>query len=78
MRDWLKAVRTEKHLTMKDMGKKLGISESYYCAIENGTRQKKMDVTLIAALACVFEVSVSDIVQAECEGKEEAVAGVVM
>lgn len=41
MREWLKSLRTEKGLTMKDMGQKLCISESYYCAIEKkGTSEK--------------------------------------
>ena len=39
MRDWLKNLRIEKKLTMKELASKLGISESYYCAIENGERQ---------------------------------------
>ena len=67
MRLWLKNARTEKGLTMKEMGAKLGISESYYCSIESGVRQKKMDMTLAAALSNVLGISVADIVKYESE-----------
>lgn len=62
MRDWLRAMRIEKKYTMKEMGDKLNISESYYCAIENGDRQKKMDITFAASLAEIFSVPISAIV----------------
>ena len=62
MREWLRKLRNEKGLTMKDMGEKLGISESYYCAIENGDRQKKMDMMIASGLATIFEISVLSIV----------------
>ena len=67
MREWLKNLRSEKRMTMKDVGAKLGISESYYCAIENGERQKKMDMMVVSGLAAAFEVPVADIVRMECE-----------
>lgn len=47
---------------MKEMGKRLGISESYYCAIENGDRQKHMDVMLASGLSSILEVPVSEII----------------
>lgn len=65
MREWLKSARTEKNLTMKEMGSKLGISESYYCAIENGTRQRKMDYALVAALSAILDMSINAIAQRE-------------
>lgn len=65
MRDWLRTMRIEKKYTMKEMGEKLNISESYYCAIENGERQKKMDITFAASLAEIFTIPISDIVSFE-------------
>lgn len=65
MREWLKNSRNEKGLTMKEMGSKLGISESYYCAIENGTRQKRMDFALVAALSIVLGIPIDTIAQLE-------------
>lgn len=69
MREWLKALRNEKGLTMKDMGEKLGISESYYCAIENGERQKKMDMMIASGLATILGISVSNVVTYENQCK---------
>lgn len=63
MREWLKTLRMDKGYTMKEMGVKLDISESYYCAIENGDRQKKMDVTLASGLAMIFGVPIARIVE---------------
>ena len=67
MRLWLKEARTNKGLTMKDIASKLGISESYYCAIENGERQKNMDLTLVSGLSTALGISVSRIVKYEKE-----------
>ena len=67
MREWLKNSRTEKKLTMKELGLKLGVSESYYCSIEAGTRQKKMDLTLVAALSSALDLPIAVIVQKESE-----------
>ena len=67
MREWLKTARTEKNLTMREMGEKLGISESYYCSIENGTRQKKMDLGLVAALASILGIPMETIARFESE-----------
>jgi transcriptional regulator with XRE-family HTH domain len=67
MRLWLKEARTNKGLTMKDIASKLGISESYYCAIENGERQKNMDLTLVSGLSAALGISVSRIVKYEKE-----------
>ncbi len=63
MREWLRDLRNQKGLTMKNMAEKLGISESHYCAIENGERQKKMDMLLASGLSAILEVPVSRIVQ---------------
>ena len=62
MREWLRTLRNEKGFTMKEMGKRLGISESYYCAIENGDRQKHMAVMLASGLSSILEVPVSEII----------------
>ena len=63
MREWMKTLRLEKGYTMKEMGEKLHISESYYCAIENGYRQKKMDVTIAAGLSVAFGVPIARIIE---------------
>lgn len=63
MRKWLKDLRVEKGLTMKELGGKLHISESYYCAIESGDRQKNMDVAIAVGLAEAFGVPISRIIE---------------
>ena len=65
MREWLKTARNEKGITMADMADKLGISESYYCLIENGDRQKKMDIELLIRLSLILEISKSRILEYE-------------
>lgn len=67
MREWLKNLRTEKGLTMKTMGTKLGISESYYCAIENGERQKKMDIVLASGISSALGIPLAKIMTLEKE-----------
>ena len=67
MRMWLKNLRIEKNLSMKELGSRLGISESYYCEIENGNRQKKMDVTLIAGLSAALGVPMAYILEMETQ-----------
>jgi DNA-binding XRE family transcriptional regulator len=52
---------------MKEMGQKLDISESYYCAIENGDRQKKMDIVLVTDIARIFRIPISKVASYETE-----------
>lgn len=65
MRSWLKAVRKEKRMTLSDVAAALGISESYYCLIENNERQKRMDISLVSKLSAVLEIPITKIVQLE-------------
>ena len=65
MREWLKNSREAKGYTMKEMAQKLDISECYYCAIENGSRQKKMDIALASSLASALGIPIFEIVQHE-------------
>ena len=69
MREWLKNLRIEKKLTMKETGEKLHISESYYCAIENGERQKNMDMVLASGIAAVFQIPIAEVVRMELSWK---------
>lgn len=70
MRKWLYEARTNGNMTQFDVAKKLGISEAYYCYIENGERQKTMDIALVAKLSGIFGIPVVDIVEMEkAEGR---------
>lgn len=44
--DKLKEIREKAGLTQLDMAQKLGISESYYCQLENGKRKMSLDNAL--------------------------------
>lgn len=65
MREWLKAKRTEKGLTMAQMAEKLSITESYYSYIEAGERQKKMDVSLVGKLSAALGMPVEEVFRQE-------------
>lgn len=67
MRDWLLNARKDKGWTQLEVANKLNISEAYFSYIENGTRQKKMDISLAAKLSVVFDIPVEKIVEMEEE-----------
>ncbi len=71
MRNYLVTLRKEKNLTQKQLAEKLDISESYYNQIENGERQKRMDITVIDRLSKALDISVEDIIRRENEIKED-------
>lgn len=54
---------------MKQLADELHISESYYCAIENGYRQMNMDISLAEKLSSILGVSLKYILQSEAEIK---------
>lgn len=65
MRDWMKDKRIEKGMTQAQLAETLGISEAYYCLIENGERQKTLDVGLLCKLSTAFAIPVEQIVELE-------------
>ena len=65
MRDWLLQQRKEKGRTMKDMAAALGISEGYYCCIENGDRQKRMDLVTLLGIASALECDPAELMYYE-------------
>ena len=65
MREWLRNARLGKGFTMKRLADELHISESYYCSIENGYRQKDMDISLVEKNSKSLRVPVSQILKFE-------------
>lgn len=65
MREYLKTLRIGKNLTQAKAAKELDISESYYCLIEKGERKQEMSISMLCKLSEVFDVSVSDLIEAE-------------
>lgn len=54
MRYWLKELRKERNMTMAEVAKKAGISQSYYRDIENGRRGYEVPVRTATAIAEVL------------------------
>lgn len=55
MSNYLKKLRKSKHIQTSDMKEKIGISQSYYSHIENGTRLPPKEV--LEKIAKLFDVS---------------------
>lgn len=65
MRNWLKNLRTNKQMSQQSISKLLNISQNYYSNIENGERQKKLDLPLAIKISKIFEVSLDWIIEQE-------------
>lgn len=66
MREYLKRLREARGFSQQEMANKIGISKQYYSLIENGERQRKMDITLVSAIASICCIPVEQIIEAEC------------
>ena len=67
MRKWFRTARENAGFTMKQLSERLLISESYYCAIENGTRQRDMDISLAQRIAQALDTPIKSILEQESE-----------
>lgn len=65
MREWLKQRRTEQHLTGAELGRRLGISESYYFLIESGKRQNPMMIDMAVKLAQALKLDPMQVIRWE-------------
>lgn len=65
MREWLRDARQERGFTMKQLADELHISESYYCLIENGYRQRDMDISLVSKISAALKMPVKQILRFE-------------
>ncbi len=55
----LKDIRTKAGFTQQQVAEKLGISESYYCQLENGQRRMSLDYAL--KIATILKRTPNDI-----------------
>jgi len=74
MRDWLKNLREDKKMSTYSAAEAIGVSQSYYFAIEQGDRQKKMDIVLATKISSAFGVSVGKIIKLENDSRAAAEA----
>lgn len=65
MREYLVQRRKELNLSQQDVADALGISRQYYSAIEQGIRQKKLEITLVVGLAKALKTTITDIILEE-------------
>lgn len=61
----MKDARLKNHLTMKQVADALSISESYYSMIENGDRQKTLDLSTAKKLSEIFKMPIQEIISWE-------------
>lgn len=65
MRNYLKALREKKGFSQQNVELICGISQQYYCMIENGTRQTDMSLSIMEKLAKAFDVPLEQIIKDE-------------
>lgn len=65
MRKYLKTLREQQSLSQQQIAQKIGISQNYYSMIENGERQKDLDLSIATKLAEIFGVTVEWIAEQE-------------
>ncbi len=65
MRGYLREKREQRGLTQQDMASRLDISLSYYNQIENGDRQKNLELLLADKIAHFLGVSIDFIITEE-------------
>ncbi len=71
MREWLKKLRTSKSMSQQYVSESINVTQQYYSCIENGERQKDLDLSLVIKLSKVFDVSVDYIISEEEKLKTE-------
>lgn len=65
MREYLKALRKQMRLSQTEVAEKLKVASSTYTMIENGERQKDLNLSFIVKLSKIFDVSVDYIIAEE-------------
>lgn len=65
MRQYLKDARLKKGLTQAQTAVLIGISQNYYCDIENGVRQKDIKASILVNLSTVLGIPIDEMVKAE-------------
>ena len=67
MRTWLKKRRVEAGLSCKEMASKIGVTESYFYMLEEGIRQKKMDIGTALKLAKALDAEWQSVFEEEMQ-----------
>lgn len=67
MREYLKKMRNAKNVSQKETAEALGISQNYYSCIENGQKQKNIDLKIMIGLSDFFSVDLQQLIDKEIE-----------
>ncbi|MDL2327506.1 helix-turn-helix transcriptional regulator [Ruminococcaceae bacterium OttesenSCG-928-A11] len=67
MRQYLLDLRENRKMSQQDVAQLAGITQAYYCFIEQGKRQRAMSMATLQKLAMAFSLQPSDIFQMETE-----------
>lgn len=71
MRDYLKKARENSGYTQKYVAEQIGISQNYYCDIENGVRQKDLKIDILIKLSKLLNIPIETMISEESKmGKE--------
>lgn len=65
MRSYLKSARESKGYTQQYVADSIGISQNYYCDIENGIRQKEIKAVLMFKLSELLEIPIKTMIDEE-------------
>lgn len=63
MRKWLLDARTKAGLSQQETASKLNLTRQYYTMIENGQRQKSLDIQLAKKIGELFGLTLEQIAQ---------------
>lgn len=64
-REYLRKLRTSKHVTQKELADALGMSQNNYSQIECGIKQKNIELRLLIKLADFFNVDLHELISEE-------------
>lgn len=70
-RSYLIRLREQRNESQQDVANALNISRQYYNMVEQGARQKRMDIVLVSALANHFDIPIVDVIEAEAAYSKE-------
>lgn len=72
MREWLKEIRKSQRYSQRQIAEMAGISQSYFCVIEKGCENVKVEIAMKIAKALGFPwVRFYEDIQERIEGENE-------
>ena len=67
MRTWLRELRKEVGLRQKDIARELGMTEPFFCLIENGKRKRALDVDTLVKIAQITKKDPMELLRKELD-----------